>query len=127
VTIVYSVVVALHVVSFAFCAGPVVALTLAVGGMSPPAAQRLVRVASFALLALLITGGYAAAVTGGAFFQTWWLRLSILLFLVIGALLGLLRRLSRQLPGSGGAVRTLGWVITVALALVVYLMEGKPF
>jgi cytochrome bd-type quinol oxidase subunit 2 len=126
VTIVYSVVVALHVVSFAFCAGPVLAITLAGGGISPPAAQRLVRVASFALLALLITGGYAAAVTGGAFFHTWWLRLSLLLFLVIGALLGLLRRLSRQ-PDSGSAMRTLGWVITVALALVVYLMEGKPF
>ena len=125
-TIVYSVVVALHVVSFAFCAGPVLALTLAGGGVSPPAAQRLVRVASFALLALLITGGYAAAVTGGAFFHTWWLRLSILLFLVVGALLGRLRRLSRQ-PDSGSAMRTLGWVITVALALVVYLMEGKPF
>jgi hypothetical protein len=126
VTIVYSVVVALHVVSFAFCAGPVLAITLAGGGISPPAAQRLVRVASFALLALLITGGYAAAVTGGAFFHTWWLRLSILLFLVIGALLGRLRKLSRA-PDSGSVMRTLGWVITVALALVVYLMEGKPF
>lgn len=125
-TIVYSVVVALHVVSFAFCAGPVLAITLAGGGISPPAAQRLVRVASFALLALLITGGYAAAVTGGAFFHTWWLRLSILLFLVVGALLGRLRQLSRQ-PDSGSAMRTLGWVITFALALVVYLMEGKPF
>ena len=125
-TIVYSVVVALHVVSFAFCAGPVLAIALAGGGISPPAAQRLIRVATFALLALLITGGYAAAVTGGAFFHTWWLRLSVLLFLVIGALLGRLRRLSRQ-PDSGGAMRTLGWVITVALAVVVYLMEGKPF
>ena len=125
-TIVYSVVVALHVVSFAFCAGPVLAIALAAGGISSPAVQRLVRVASFALLALLITGGFAAAVTGGAFFQTWWLRLSILLFLVIGALTGRLRRLSRQ-PGSEGAMRRVGWAITVALALVVYLMEGKPF
>jgi cytochrome bd-type quinol oxidase subunit 2 len=126
VTIVYSVVVALHVVSFAFCAGPVLAITLAGGGISPPAAQRLVRVASFALLALLLTGGYAAGVTGGAFFRTWWLRLSMLLFLVVGALLGGLRRLSRQ-SDSGSAMRTLGWIITLALALVVYLMEGKPF
>ena len=125
-TIVYSVVVALHVVSFAFCAGPVLAIALAAGGISSPAVQRLVRVASFALLALLITGGFAAAVTGGAFFQTWWLRLSILLFLVIGALTGRLRRLSRQ-PGSEGAMRRVGWTITVALALVMYLMEGKPF
>ena len=123
----YSLLVALHVVSFAFCAGPVLAITLVGGGISPPATGRLVRVASFALLALLITGGYAAAVTGGAFFHTWWLRLSILLFVVIGALLGRLRKLSRQLPGSGNAMRTLGWVITVALAGVVYLMEGKPF
>lgn len=122
----YSLVVALHVVSLSFCAGPVLALAVVPGELSPAAAQRLSRVASFGLLGLLLTGGAAVAMTGPAFVHTWWLRLSGVLFLVIGGLTGWLRRLTRT-PGSGSRVRTLAWAITVALALVVYLMEAKPF
>jgi hypothetical protein len=123
---VYSLVVALHVVSLSFCAGPVLALAFLPGELSPSGAGRLSRVASIGLLALLLTGGAAVAMTGPAFVHTWWLRLSGVLFLVIGGLLGWLRKSTRA-PGSGPRVRTLAWVITVALALVVYLMEAKPF
>ena len=123
---VYYLVVALHVVSLSFCAGPVLALAVVPGELSPSAAQRLSRVASFGLLGLLLTGGAAVAMTGPAFVHTWWLRLSGVLFLVIGGLIGWLRRSTRA-PGSGSRVRTLAWAITVALALVVYLMEAKPF
>ena len=122
----YSLIVALHVVSFAFCAGPALALALVPGGLSPPAVQRLSRVASFGLLALLLTGIAAVAMTGPAFIHTWWLRLSGILFLVIGGLLGWLRRSTRT-PGSGNRMRTLAWVVVLALAVVVYLMEAKPF
>lgn len=125
-TVAYSLLVALHVVSLVFCAGPVLTLALVPGGLAPSAAQRLTRVASFGLLGLLLTGGAAVAMTGPAFIHTWWLRLSVLLFLVIGALTGRLRRLTRG-PGSASGVRPLAWTITFALALVVYLMEGKPF
>jgi hypothetical protein len=123
---VYSLVVALHVVSLSFCAGPVLALALVPGGLSPPAVQRLSRVASFGLLALLLTGLAAVAMTGPAFVHTGWFRVSMVLFLVIGGLIGSLRRLTRK-PDSGNRVRAVVWTITVALALVVYLMEAKPF
>ena len=126
VTAAYSLLLALHVLSLVFCAGPVLALALVPGGLSPPAAERLSRVASWALLALLITGGVAVAMTGPVFIHTWWLRLSVLLFLVIGALTGRLRKLTRN-AGSASGVRPLAWAIIIALALVVYLMEGKPF
>jgi hypothetical protein len=126
VTALYSLLVALHVVSFVFCAGPVLALALVPGGLSPPAAQRLSRVAGFGLLGILLTGAAAVAMTGPAFIHTWWLRLSVLLFLVIGALTGRLRGLTKT-AGSASGVRPLAWAITIALALVVYLMEGKPF
>ena len=122
----YSLVVALHVVSLSFCAGPVLALALLSGDLSPAAVQRLSRVASFGLLGLLLTGVAAVAMTGPTFVHTGWFRLSIVLFLVIGGLIGWLRRLTRK-PGSGNTVRTLAWTITIALALVVYLMEAKPF
>ena len=126
VTVVYSLLVALHVVSLVFCAGPIIALALVPGGLAPSAAQRLTRVAGFGLLGILLTGGAAVAMTGPTFIHTWWLRLSVLLFLVIGALTGRLRRLTRD-PGSASGVRPLAWAITFALALVVYLLEGKPF
>jgi hypothetical protein len=125
-SVAYSLLVALHVLSLIFCAGPVLALALVPGELSPPAAQRLSRVASFGLLGILLTGGAALAMTGPAFVHTWWLRLSVLLFLVIGALTGRLRRLIRNARSASG-VRPIAWAITVALALVVYLMEGKPF
>lgn len=125
-TALYSLLVALHVVSLVSCAGPVLALALVPWGLSPPAAQRLSRVANFGLLGILLTGGAALAMTGPAFIHTWWLRLSVLLFLVIGALTGRLRKLTRD-PASASKLRPLAWAITIALALVVYLMEGKPF
>jgi hypothetical protein len=123
---VYSLVVALHVVSLSFCAGPIIALALGSGELSPSVQLRLSRVASFGLLGLLLTGIAAVAMTGPAFVHAWWFRVSIVLFLVIGGLSGWLRRLTRT-PGSGDRVRTVAWIITVGLALVVYLMEGKPF
>jgi len=122
----YSLIVALHVVSLTFCAGPVLALALVPGELSPLAAQRLSRVAGFGLLGVLLTGVAAVAMSGPAFIHTWWLRLSGVLFLVIGGLTGWLRRLTRT-PGSGDRVRTVAWVITACLVLAVYLMEGKPF
>ncbi|HTG51107.1 MAG TPA: hypothetical protein VL915_11490, partial [Gemmatimonadales bacterium] len=61
---VYSLVVALHVVSLSFCAGPVLALAFLPGELSPSAAGRLSRLASIGLLALLLTGGAAVAMTG---------------------------------------------------------------
>lgn len=123
---VYSLVVALHVVSLSFCAGPVLALALVPGELSPAAARRLSRVASIGLLFLLLTGAGALAMTGPTFVHTGWFRVSGVLFLVIGALLGVLGRSTRT-PGSASKVRTLAWVVTVLLAVVVYLMEAKPF
>ena len=122
----YSLVVALHVVSLLFCAGPLLALALVPGELPPLAVQRLSRVSSFGLLGILLTGVAAVAMTGPAFVHTGWFRVSVVLFVIIGGLTGWLRRLTRK-PGSGNRVRTLAWTITAALALVVYLMEGKPF
>ena len=122
----YSLVVALHVVSLLFCTGPVLALAVVPGALSPAAGQRLSRVASFGLLALLLTGIGAIAMTGQAFVHTGWFRVSGVLFLIIGGLTGWLRRLTRS-PGSGDRARTVAWVITACLVLAVYLMEGKPF
>jgi hypothetical protein len=123
---VYSLVVALHVVSLSFCAGPVLALAFVPGELSPPAARRLSRVASIGLVFLLLTGAAALAMTGPAFVHTGWFRVSGVLFLVIGGLLGALGKSTRT-PGSASKVRTLAWIVTVLLAVVVYLMEAKPF
>jgi len=122
----YAWLVVLHVMSVVAFAGPVLVLALVADGVSAPASQRLVRVAGLGLLVVLVTGVGAIALTGGALGELWWVRLSVLLFLVIGALTGRLRGALRS-PGSRGAVRPLAWAITVVLGAVVYLMEAKPF
>jgi hypothetical protein len=122
----YSLLISVHVVSLLFCAGPLLVLALGAQELPVSMSQRLMRVSSLGLVGLLVTGGAAVAMTGPAFIHTWWLRLSVLLFLVIGALTGRLRRLTRD-PGSAGRVRTLAWVTTAVLVIVVYLMKAKPF
>ena len=122
----YSLLISVHVVSLLFCAGPLLVLALGAAELPVSMSQRLTRVSSLGLVGLLVTGGTAVAMTGPAFIHTWWLRLSLLLFLVIGALTGRLRRLTRD-PGSARRVRTLAWVTTAVLVIVVYLMKAKPF
>ena len=54
------------------------------------------------------------------------LNIAYPIFLVIGGLLGALGKSTRT-AGSASRVRTLAWVITALLVVVVYLMEAKPF
>lgn len=117
----YLLVVALHVISFLFAGGPVLALALV--PLPPETARRLAFIAGFGLLGLLVTGVGAVAFTGGALGHFTWLRVSVGLFFVIGALMGRLRAVAKR----AGAVQPLAWAITSALAVVVYLMEAKPF
>jgi len=121
----YSLLVALHVMGAVMSAGPVLAIAVAPPSVSMPVTQRLLRTSSLGLLVLLVTGASALAMTGGALAHSWWLRLSLLLFLLLGALTGALRRAAR-LEGSGARTRRLAWWITAITALVVYLMEAKP-
>ncbi|MFT3836285.1 MAG: hypothetical protein QM723_04735 [Myxococcaceae bacterium] len=107
--------------SFLFAGGPVLALALV--PMPAETARKLAFIAGFGLLGLLVTGVGAIALTGGALGQLTWLRVSMGLFLVCGALMGRLRGVAKR----GGAVRPLAGVITGVLAVVVYLMETKPF
>ncbi len=122
----YLLVVALHVMGVVLAAGSVLAVALVPEALSPAAVQRLATLASVGLAALLLTGAVAIGITGGELGRAWWLRVSFLLFLVVGALTGRLRRSARA-GKSPGALRRLSWSITGVMCLVVYLMEAKPF
>ena len=122
----YLLLVAGHVVSVLFCAGPMLAVALAPELPPSPALRRLALVSSIGLLGLFLTGVGAVAMTGAAFVHSWWLRLSVLLMLLVGALTVRLRRVAKK-PASARTTRSLAWTITAALILAVCLMEVKPF
>ena len=122
----YLLLVAAHVVSVLFCAGPMLAVALAPELPSSPALRRLALVSSIGLLVLLLTGVGAVAMTGAAFVHAWWLRLSVLLMIFAGALTGRLRSVAKR-SGSARTMRSLAWMISAALILAVCLMEVKPF
>lgn len=122
----YLLMVAIHVMGVVLAAGSVLAVALVPEALSPGGVQRLATMASVGLAALLLTGAVAIAMTGGELGRAWWLRVSFLLFLVVGALTGRLRRSARA-GKSAGALRRLSWSITGMMGLVVYLMEAKPF
>ena len=122
----YLLVVALHVMGVVLAAGSVLAVALVPEALSPAAVQRLATLASVGLAALFLTGAVAIGMTGGELGRAWWLRVSFLLFLVVGALTGRLRRAARA-GKSPGTLRRLSWSITGMMGLVVYLMEAKPF
>jgi hypothetical protein len=85
-------IVPLHAVFATLGVGPVVAVVLRARGDEAGARadlRRLVRWTSFGLLALLVTGGVALrGGAGTAFLGMWWLRVSVTLFVVLGALVG---------------------------------------
>ena len=107
----YLLVVALHVMGVVLAAGSVLAVALVPEALSPAAVQRLATLASAGLAALFLTGAVAIGMTGGELGRAWWLRVSFLLFLVVGALTGRLRRAARA-GRSPGALRRLSWSIT---------------
>lgn len=130
----YPFVVALHVLTAVLGIGPVAALALAApsgGSLAPDTARQLRRLATVAqpsLGVMLLTGIVLVAATRGAFASAWWLRISVLLFLVLGAAIGRLRSvLGKAEAGAAPAsVRGSAWVIAGLVAAIVVLMVAKP-
>ena len=88
---------------------------------------------TFSLAALLITGVLIIAQTRGALGQTGWVRASVVLFLVLGGLHGLVRRRLKSGRGATPSVALsrglspLLWTMCALVAAITYLMEAKPW
>jgi uncharacterized membrane protein len=133
----YSTSVFLHVLAAIFGLGPLTALAVVSSSSEPslPAERfaQLLRVVGWSLGTLLVTGILIIAQTRGALGQTGWVRVSLGLFVVLGALHGTVRRRlkrSRRAAPAGALPRGLSsllWTMCAVVAAITYLMEAKPW
>jgi hypothetical protein len=94
----------------------------------------LLRLSAFSLAGMLVTGIVMVSVAGGAFHSAWWLRGSVLLLVVTGALHARARRALRTPPANDDEARIVLWRVeriaygmSSLIATITVLMELKPF
>ena len=132
---IYTVVLCLHVITAILGLGQLAAATvLTTAGSSLPVVslQRLMRWVMWSLLVMLVTGGALAGLVRGAFEHAWWLRLSVILFFVLGFLHSRVRRALRKAEPvlDAGALRPINRILCamcVCVAAITYLMQAKPW
>lgn len=133
----YSSTVFLHVLAAIFGLGPLLTLAVVSSSTTPSlSAERfsqMLRIVGWSLGAMLITGVLIIAQTGGGLGKAGWVRASLGLFLVLGALQGVVRRRlkrARDATPSGALPRGLSpllWTMCALVAAITYLMEAKPW
>src|SRR5262249_23273010 len=126
----YDWAVTLHAVFATLGVGPVLAVVLCARSDTAAARtdlRRLLWWTSLGLVALLVSGGVALRLGAGrAFVHMWWFRVSVALFLVLGALVGRTRRALRKTDASLRDVQRMGWLMCALVAVIVFLMKAKP-
>lgn len=133
----YSTSVSLHVLAAIFGVGPLTALAIVSSSPAPSLPlerfAQLFRVVGWGLGLLLLTGVLIIYETHGALGKTGWVRVSFGLFVVLGALRGIVgRRLRRKSGGTPAValppgVSPLLWAMCAVVAAITYLMEAKPW
>ena len=133
----YSTSVFLHVLAAILGLGPLAALAVVSSSPAPsmPVERfaQLLRLVGWGLVAMLATGVLIVHQTHGALGQTGWVRVSLGLFVVLGALHGIVRRRlkrSRDATPSVALPRALSpllWAMCALVAAITYLMEAKPW
>ena len=94
----------------------------------------LLRLSAFSLAGMLVTGIAMIVVAGGGFHGAWWLRLSVLLLVVTGALHARARRALKAEPANDQEARLvlqrverIAYGMSTLIATITVLMELKPF
>jgi hypothetical protein len=99
-------------------------------GMAPVWAplRRLARWGSYSLLVILLTGGLIDYAAGGAFHRAIWFKLSFLLMLFAGFLLGRAQGALKKSPEDATLrrVRQAAFGTTAVVAAITALMVFKP-
>ena len=131
----YSLVLSLHVITAVLGLGPLAGVTvMTASGTSLQLGplQRIMRLVIWSLLVMLVTGATLAGLVHGAFERSWWLRISVLLFFLLGFLHGRVRRVLREGATAldPAAIRRLNrilWGMCGCVAVITYLMQTKPW
>ena len=129
----YTHLLALHILFAVLGIGP--AAFMAAVAIKPPSRDALEivihrgnRIVGPSLGLMFLTGVGLLWVTGWTYMKAPWFIISFLLFLLIGALSGMMNSQLRK-AGEGvipGSFRALGWTLLVATAVIVWLMVTKP-
>lgn len=133
----YSTSVFLHVLTAILGLGPLTALAVVSSSptpaMPPERFAQLLRVVGWSLAAMLVTGVLIVAQTHGALGKTGWVRVSLGLFVVLGALHGTVRRRLKRSRDTAPSVALpqglspLLWAMCALVGAITYLMEAKPW
>ena len=131
----YSIVLSLHVITAILGLGPLAAVTiLTASGLPLPLLplQRIMRLVIWSLLIMLITGCVLAGLVRGAFEHAWWLRLSVIIFFILGFLHSRVRRALRAAgptldPDLMRRVNRVLWAMCLCVGTITYLMQAKPW
>ena len=131
----YSIILSIHVITAVLGLGPLAAVTaLTTAGTSVQLLplQRIMRLVIWSIVVMLVTGCVLAGLVRGAFEQAWWLRLSLILFFLLGFLHSRVRRALRSTGPTldSDAMRRVNrilWVMCLCVAAITYLMQAKPW
>jgi len=131
----YSIVLSLHVITAVLGLGPLAGVTiLTASGLPLPLSplQRIMRLVIWSLLIMLITGCVLAGLVRGAFEHAWWLRLSVIIFFLLGFLHSRVRRTLRAAgpildPDLMQRVNRVLWAMCLCVGTITYLMQAKPW
>jgi hypothetical protein len=86
---------------------------------------KLARIVGISLGLQLLSGLAVMIPTRGAYAAAWWFRIAFLLFIVLGALNGMLQGAVRK--QALARLPTLAWTMVGITAVIVWLMAVKPF
>jgi hypothetical protein len=128
-----------HVISAVLGGGLVVSLAIVAArstaekGLDAPLLARLARSASLGLGAMFVSGVAIDFASSGTFHHAWWFRIAGISMVVLGALVGVIRRRVTQVasgasePTALRPVPSLAYAGCAVLVWITMLMELQPF
>ncbi|AKU96004.1 hypothetical protein AKJ09_02668 [Labilithrix luteola] len=136
----FPVALCLHVLSVVLGLGQVAGIAVIASATAPRSVsseswsmlERLARTTRISLPLVLVSGVLLESSSGGANHTTWWFRLSLLGFVLLGVTSALLRSALRKRDSAGDArtrerVLRAAWSMCAITAVVAVLMEVKPW
>jgi uncharacterized membrane protein len=134
----YAIVAGLHVVAAVGGLGQISAIGVMARRpewANVPLLRYLFRSVGWTLIVMLVTGVILLAMGQSALARQGWFSVSSLLFLALGAFQGIGQAAVKKMPEGSplssapqiGKLRTMSLLMSITLALIVFLMEAKPF
>jgi hypothetical protein len=133
----YLILISIHIVIAVIGMGQSAAvafLTLGRDASGPPSLLlRLLRAGSWSLALMFVSGIALVWESGGVYVNTWWLRISVILFFFLGFLHGQARRILKHATDDAVPAESrrplfiISCAMLISIAVLAILMETKPW